>query len=129
MGLEGIVSKRADSVYRSGPSKRWVKTKCWTESDFLIVGAEIDRRGIPMAILARETDDGLAFAGAAVFAMKGSDREKMTAQFDRLEVKRSPLKLWRRSDARWIRPKLWVTVKHLRGAGPLRHASVKAFAD
>jgi bifunctional non-homologous end joining protein LigD len=27
MGLEGIVSKRTDAPYRSGPSKAWVKTK------------------------------------------------------------------------------------------------------
>jgi ATP-dependent DNA ligase len=27
MGLEGIVSKRRDLGYRSGPSKRWLKTK------------------------------------------------------------------------------------------------------
>ncbi len=27
MGLEGIVSKRTDAPYRSGPSKVWVKTK------------------------------------------------------------------------------------------------------
>ena len=27
MGLEGIVSKRTDAPYRSGPSKTWVKTK------------------------------------------------------------------------------------------------------
>jgi bifunctional non-homologous end joining protein LigD len=26
-GLEGIVSKRLNSVYRSGPSKTWLKTK------------------------------------------------------------------------------------------------------
>ena len=26
-GLEGIVSKRTDSAYRSGPSRDWVKTK------------------------------------------------------------------------------------------------------
>jgi bifunctional non-homologous end joining protein LigD len=26
-GLEGIVSKRADAPYRSGPSKTWVKSK------------------------------------------------------------------------------------------------------
>ena len=71
MELEGIVSKRADSHYRSGPSKRWLKTKCWTESDFFIVGAEINRRGIPMAILAHETEVGLALAGGAVFAMNG----------------------------------------------------------
>ena len=27
MGLEGIVSKRVDSRYRSGPSRMWVKSK------------------------------------------------------------------------------------------------------
>jgi bifunctional non-homologous end joining protein LigD len=27
MGLEGVVSKRVDAPYRSGPSKAWVKTK------------------------------------------------------------------------------------------------------
>ena len=27
MGLEGVVSKRVDSPYRSGPSKTWLKTK------------------------------------------------------------------------------------------------------
>jgi ATP-dependent DNA ligase len=27
MGLEGIVSKRVDAPYRSGPSKAWVKVK------------------------------------------------------------------------------------------------------
>ena len=27
MGLEGIVSKRTDAPYRSGPSKTWLKSK------------------------------------------------------------------------------------------------------
>ena len=27
MGLEGVVSKRLDAPYRSGPSKVWVKAK------------------------------------------------------------------------------------------------------
>jgi ATP-dependent DNA ligase len=27
MGLEGIVSKRAGSFYKSGPSRNWLKTK------------------------------------------------------------------------------------------------------
>jgi len=128
MGLEGIVSKRADSIYRSGPSRRWLKTKCWTESDFLIVGTEIDRRGIPMAILARETDEGLPFGGA-VLALKGGDRDRLARQIDRLAIERSALKLSRRLEARWIRPELRVKVKHPRGAGTLRHASVKGFAD
>lgn len=28
MGLEGIVSKRKDSIYRSGRTRSWIKTKC-----------------------------------------------------------------------------------------------------
>lgn len=27
LGLEGIVSKKLDSLYRSGPSKAWIKVK------------------------------------------------------------------------------------------------------
>jgi bifunctional non-homologous end joining protein LigD len=27
LGLEGIVSKRLDAPYRSGPSKNWIKVK------------------------------------------------------------------------------------------------------
>jgi bifunctional non-homologous end joining protein LigD len=27
MGLEGVVSKRLDAPYRSGPSKTWLKSK------------------------------------------------------------------------------------------------------
>ena len=27
LGLEGIVSKKLDAPYRSGPSKSWIKTK------------------------------------------------------------------------------------------------------
>ena len=33
--LEGIVSKLASSKYRSGRSKTWLKTKCFTESSLL----------------------------------------------------------------------------------------------
>src|SRR5690606_23172381 len=29
--LEGIVSKKASSVYTSGPSKLWLKTKCYED--------------------------------------------------------------------------------------------------
>jgi ATP-dependent DNA ligase len=32
MGLEGIVSKRVDSPYRSGPSKTWLKSNPASEA-------------------------------------------------------------------------------------------------
>jgi bifunctional non-homologous end joining protein LigD len=34
-GLEGVVSKLGSSRYRSGRSKTWLKTKCFTENAFI----------------------------------------------------------------------------------------------
>ena len=42
--LEGIVSKLATTRYRSGRSKTWLKTKCFTESEFLLLGIDRDRK-------------------------------------------------------------------------------------
>jgi bifunctional non-homologous end joining protein LigD len=36
LGLEGIVSKRVGSHYRSGRLDSWRKIKCWTESDLIL---------------------------------------------------------------------------------------------
>ncbi|CAN7540699.1 ATP-dependent DNA ligase [Mesorhizobium sp. LjNodule214] len=38
VGLEGIISKRADSRYRSGPSNTWLKAKYLEQADFRIAG-------------------------------------------------------------------------------------------
>jgi bifunctional non-homologous end joining protein LigD len=38
LGLEGIVSKRARSPYRGGPSKNWLKTKNMVEGEFVLLG-------------------------------------------------------------------------------------------
>ncbi|WP_287188284.1 hypothetical protein [Mesorhizobium sp.] len=39
-GLEGTVSKRADSKYRSGPTTNWLKTKSFTVDEFELLGVE-----------------------------------------------------------------------------------------
>jgi bifunctional non-homologous end joining protein LigD len=52
--LEGIVSKLASSRYRSGRSKTWLKTKCFTESSFILIGTARDRKTkAPLALLLR----------------------------------------------------------------------------
>jgi len=65
--LEGIVSKRRDSEYKSGRSDAWVKTKCVLRQEFVIGGftdPEGARQGIG-ALLAGYYDDDkrLVFAG------------------------------------------------------------------
>jgi ATP-dependent DNA ligase len=52
--LEGIVSKLASSKYRSGRSKTWLKTKCFTEGSFVIIGTARDRKTkAALALLAK----------------------------------------------------------------------------
>jgi bifunctional non-homologous end joining protein LigD len=71
LGLEGIVSKRLGSRYKSSRTDAWRKTKCWTESALVLIGTEIDKRtGSPIALLARDDDGDLRFAGGAFFALK-----------------------------------------------------------
>jgi bifunctional non-homologous end joining protein LigD len=50
LGLEGIVSKRARSLYRGCPSRNWLKTKNMVESEFVLLSTEIDDSGIPWVL-------------------------------------------------------------------------------
>ena len=43
MGLEGMVSKRPDSTYRSGPTTAWLKTKCYQLSEFEVAAVLRER--------------------------------------------------------------------------------------
>src|SRR5262245_19912547 len=60
------VSKHALAPYRSGRSRTWLKTKCFTESTFVVAGTDRDRKtGALRALLAHTDDFGLTYAGAA----------------------------------------------------------------
>ena len=64
--LEGIVSKRADAPYRSGRSGDWLKIKCASNQEFIIIGYEpSDKRGrlIRSLLLGYYDKDGLRYAG------------------------------------------------------------------
>jgi hypothetical protein len=38
LGLEGVVSKRADAPYRSGRGEHWHKVKCRQRDRFVVIG-------------------------------------------------------------------------------------------
>jgi bifunctional non-homologous end joining protein LigD len=73
LGLEGIVSKRAASRYRSGRSRSWLKVKNMVEDEFVllgterdsVLGTERDSDGVPWALLASDRDGRLEFANDA----------------------------------------------------------------
>jgi ATP-dependent DNA ligase len=66
LGLEGIVSKRLGSHYRSGRVDTWRKVKCWSESALVLIGTALDKRsGAPVGLLAHQSEEALSFAGGA----------------------------------------------------------------
>ena len=128
--LEGIVSKLTIAPYRSGRTKTWLKTKCFTESDFIVIGTDRDRKtGALRALLAHPESDGLLYAGAAFIALSHSERDKFFAKVDRLTTSWAAFKSTRLLDVKWCRPELAVRVKHLAGSKSLRHATVRGLAS
>jgi DNA ligase D-like protein (predicted ligase) len=125
-GLEGIVSKHVTATYRSGRTKTWLETKCFTESTFVVVGTDRDRKtGALRALLARNDGSGLNYAGAAFIALGGEERAEFLSEIKRLTAAWASFKSSRVDDVTWCEPKLAVEVKHLIGGKFLRHASVK----
>jgi bifunctional non-homologous end joining protein LigD len=128
-GLEGIVSKHALAPYRSGRSRTWLKTKCFTESTFVVVGTDRDRKtGALRALLAHNDGSGLNYAGAAFIALSGDERAQFLAELERLATSWASFKSSRLHDVKWCHPKLVVEVKHLAGSKSLRHATVRGLA-
>jgi ATP-dependent DNA ligase len=65
--LEGIVSKHRLAPYRSGRTTTWLKAKCFTESIFVVIGTDRDRKtGVLRALLAHPDSEGLNYAEAAL---------------------------------------------------------------
>jgi ATP-dependent DNA ligase len=96
------VSKLTIAPYRSGRTKTWLKTKCLTEANFMVIGTDRDRKtGALRALLAHSDSAGLIYAGAAFTLL----------------------------DVQWCKPALVVRVKHLAGRKTLRHATVRGFAS
>ena len=128
--LEGIVSKHSLAPYRSGRSKTWLKTKCFTQSTFVVIGTDRDRKtGALRALLAHNDGSGLNYAGAAFIALAGEERAQFLGELERLTTSWAAFKSSRMLDVRmldvkWCHPKLVVEVKHLAGSKTLRHATV-----
>lgn len=117
-GLEGIVSKLATSRYQSGRSNTWLKTKCFTESVLTLVGIDRDRKTrAPRAILAKSDGRSLTYAGAAFLSLPGKARDVLSAKLEELAADAPSIPWLRNRGARWVKPKLTLTVRHLAGPG------------
>jgi bifunctional non-homologous end joining protein LigD len=106
MGLEGIVSKRADAPYRSGRTEGWCKVKAWKSARFAVVGFVPEGAdGLLKLRLARREGDTLIYVGAV-----GTGWDRKTARSIRRALQphvraASPLsKPVKMQDTRWVDP-------------------------
>ena len=122
--LEGIVSKRLDSGYRSGPTMNWRKIKCYVEKEMDIIGVKRETGKPAMVLMA---DKG-RYMGGAFVTFKADKRQ---ALWDRVQDKvgAPPPKGLAKEKAEWLKPGLVGRVKFLKGEEKLRHASLKDFRE
>jgi bifunctional non-homologous end joining protein LigD len=125
MGLEGIVSKRALSPYKSGPSKFWLKTKNVVESELILLGTDYDNEGKPIAYLGKEGWQATVCRNG-VSDLSGEPRIELQAHIEKLSVTRAAVKPPKVRKPQWLRPELRVRVRHLAGGDTLRHTTVKS---
>jgi DNA ligase D-like protein (predicted ligase) len=123
-GLEGMVSKRKSSPYRSGPTMNWRKIKCYAEKEMDIIGVQREA-GKPARVLMADKGH---YMGGAFVTFKADKRQ---ALWDRVQGRaggQAPKGL--KSDkAEWIKPGLVGRVRFLKGEEKLRHAKLLDFRD
>jgi DNA ligase D-like protein (predicted ligase) len=127
-GWEGIVGKKADSVYISGRSRDWLKIKCTKEQEF-VIGGFTEPKGHRIgfgALLVGYYDGGkLVYAGKVGTGFDNETLQRLGTQLARLETRINPFAVGAppRRGAHWVKPKLVAQIGFTEwtSEGKLRH--------
>jgi bifunctional non-homologous end joining protein LigD len=136
-GLEGIMSKRADSTYRSGRGKDWLKIKCLKGEEFVIGGysrSAVKGKPFSSLLLGSFEDGKLVYSGKVGTGFVSGDFDRLARKFKPLKRARSPFEevpASERKDAVWLEPKLVAEVAFAERTrdGRLRHPSFKGLRE
>jgi bifunctional non-homologous end joining protein LigD len=136
-GLEGIMSKRADSLYRSGRGKNWLKIKCLKGEEFVIGGfsrSEVKGKPFSSLLLGTFEDGKLIYSGKVGTGFVSADFDRLAGKFKPLERTKSPFEevpAAERKDAVWLEPKLVAQINFAERTrdGRLRHPSFKGLRE
>ena len=111
-GIEGIVSKLADSPYESTRSHNWQKVKCLRRQEFVIAGYTLSDKGLPFSslVLGVYEKGKLLYAGRVGTGFSNKLRAELKKTLDRLARPTKPFaEIPRDPDLRraiWTEPKL-----------------------
>ena len=133
LGLEGIMSKRADSIYRSGRGRDWLKIKCLKGEELVIGGysrSEVKGKPFSSLLLGTFEEGKLIYAGKVGTGFDSADFDKLSRKFAPLERAASPFEevpSIERKGAVWLEPELVAEIAFAERTrdGRLRHPSFK----
>ena len=138
MGLEGVVSKRADRPYRSGRREDWLKTKCTDREEFVVAGyvpSTATRRAVGSLVLGYYRGGRLVHAGRVGTGFSGTLARSLRRWLDAGRRDEPPfaerLAAPERRGVVWVEPQLVAEVEH-RGWSKdnlLRHAAFKGLRE
>lgn len=137
-GLEGVIAKRTDAVYRPGRrSDAWIKVKNERRQEF-VVGGWLPGKGGRAGVLGslqlgvHDADGALRWAGGVGTGFDRTTLEELTAKLERLERRTSPF-VGRQppKEARFCTPKLVVEVRFAEWTteGSIRQGAYQGLRD
>lgn len=117
-GLEGIIGKKADSIYSGTRNGDWIKLKCGKRQEFVIGGYTLsDKRtsGVSSLLLGIYEGEELVYAGRAGTGLSNVARKELERRFESLKREEAPFsrapKPERNEKITWLEPELVAEIK------------------
>lgn len=137
-GIEGIVSKLANSRYESTRNRNWLKVKCAKQQEFVIAGYTPSSKGFPgfgSLVLGVYEKSKLVYAGRVGTGFTFKQRSDLKKRLDKLSRLTSPLTLVPKDpglrQAHWTEPKMVAEVAFTEWTsdGSIRHPSFQGLRE
>jgi DNA polymerase-1 len=132
MGLEGIVSKRADAPYRSGRSKSWLKVKRVKREAVTIVGYGLSGERLATLHVARRVGAYHVYAGQVGTGFSGRAAAELQRRLKPLLVEEPAVIVpTRTARDRWVKPALAAEIEYrdITEDRLLRHAAFQSLVE
>ncbi len=115
INVEGIVSKRINSPYRSTRSGNWIKTPCQYSEMLLVAGIAFDGGNFSGLYLARRKNGALLYAGKVEDGITDETIARLRLRLDPLVTRRPSVSTAHKPNAKWIEPVVKVRILHRGG--------------
>jgi len=136
LGLEGIVSKKLSSPYRSGRVTTWVKLKSIERKPFVVAGfvsSSVAKNAIGALVLGEYVDGKLVPSGHVGSGFSAAVAHELWQKLDPLRTQTAPLKdeTAVAKGAKWVKPELVAEIEYRNrtGTGILFHATFRDLVE